>query len=469
MQRLSSGLRINSAKDDAAGLAISDRMTSQIRGLNQAARNANDAISLAQTAEGSLQEGTKLLQRMRDLSVQSANDSNSAVDRANLQKEVSQLQQELDRIANDTAFNGKKLLDGSFTSQSFHVGANANQSISITLGDARASQIGNNAVTADGTLAEATASAAALPGSPVVGGEDLALSGYLGTASVDVQAGDSAKTIAARVNSETGNTGVEASAMTRGRMTVSGAGTIAFSLTNALGTATIKANVADNTDLKALADAINDQTATTGITATADGANLNLVSTTGENIGISNFGSETDATATAGITGTLQALSADGTATNGAQETLTQGGNDSSQVGGHVSFSSPETFSVTSGAAGGLFTTTGANNSTLDAVSSIDIGTQQGANDALAIIDSAIQFIDNSRGDLGAIQNRLESTVANLDNISENLSAARSRVLDADYAMETASLTRQQILQQAGVAMLAQANQSPQVALSLLQ
>ncbi len=152
MQRLSSGLRINSAKDDAAGLAISDRMTSQIRGLNQAARNANDGISLAQTAEGAMQEATNILQRMRELSVQSANDSNSATDRSSLQKEVNQLQQELDRIATSTEFNGKKLLDGSFSAQTFQVGANKGNTISFSIGNTRSTNIGNYALNGTGTM-----------------------------------------------------------------------------------------------------------------------------------------------------------------------------------------------------------------------------------------------------------------------------------------------------------------------------
>ena len=244
MQRLSSGLRINSAKDDAAGLAISDRMTAQIRGLNQASRNANDGISLAQTAEGALQETTNLLQRMRELAVQSANDTNSDSDRQSLQDEVDQLSSEIERIATTTAFNGKVLLDGAITGAVFHVGANSGQNITFAIASATSDDLG---------------------------------------------------------------------------------------------------------------------------------------------------------------------------------------------------------------------------------VSGLSINSQTDADAAIGTIDAALALVDTSRGSMGAIQNRFESTIANLQNVSENLSAARSRILDADIAQETSNMTKQNILQQAGVSILAQANQQPQLALSLLQ
>jgi flagellin len=173
LQRLSSGLRINSAKDDAAGLAISSRMTAQVRGLNQAIRNANDGISLAQTAEGALSESSNILRRVRDLSVQSANDTNSATDRAAIQQEVGQLQQELNRIANDTEFNGKKLLDGTFLAQVFHVGANANQTISLSMSSARALDIGNNALS---SASLAVQTGAALPANAGIAAQTLTIS-----------------------------------------------------------------------------------------------------------------------------------------------------------------------------------------------------------------------------------------------------------------------------------------------------
>ncbi|MBK6690321.1 MAG: flagellin [Deltaproteobacteria bacterium] len=468
MARLSSGLRINSAKDDAAGLAISDRMTSQIRGLNQASRNANDAISLAQTAEGALQESTKLLHRMRDLSVQSANDSNSATDRANLQKEVTQIKAELDRIATSTQFNGKRLLDGTFTAQSFHIGAFANENLSISLGNARSNNIGANELNTSGDNAQAATAAAALPAAnSVAAGEDLTVSGSLGSATIDVAVGASARAVALQVNGATAGTGVTATAVTRARIeNVSAGGTIAFSLSGS-GTAAVQATVASAGDLSELADSINGVASTTGVTAqlSTDRASIELVSSEGYDIGVANSGAGSGGDA---IDIDVQGLDQDGVAA-GAAVTLASGGNDSTRVGGTLTFSSPTNFTVTSAAAGALFAATTANASALNAVSAVNIGTQAGANNSIAVIDAAIQFIDDQRGDLGAVQNRLEATIANLDNVAENVTAARARVVDADFAAETAKLTRNQILQQAGVAMLAQANQAPQVALSLLQ
>ncbi len=465
MKRLSSGLRINSARDDAAGLAISNRMDSQIRGLNQAVRNANDGISLAQTAEGSLQESTTMLQRMRDLAVQSANDTNSATDRANLQKEVAQLQQEMDRLAQTTRFNGKQLLDGTFTAQNFQIGAFSSEDISLTIGNAASSSVGSYTVAAGGTLSNAVAAGADLTAvvNPVVAGEDLTITGSLGTSAVTVNAEDSAGTIAAAVNASTSGTGVEATAITQATLgNLSAAGTIQFNLVGS-GTAAIDATVASNSDLTALSDAINAVASTTGITAELSSArdSITLTSRTADDIGIENY--------TNGVTTIdVQGLDATGATSGGVVQLTSGGAADTTRVGGSVTFSSSETFTVTSGAAGGLFTGTGANASALSAVSSIDIGTQTGASNALAVIDSAIQFIDNQRADLGAFQNRLDSTISNLSNVSENVSAAKSRIVDADFAAETARLTKGQILQQAGTAMLAQANQAPQIALSLL-
>lgn len=464
MQRLSSGLRVNSAKDDAAGLAIADRMTAQIRGLNQAARNSNDAISLAQTAEGAMQESTAILQRIRDLAVQSANDTNSATDRSNLQKEVSQLQQELDRIAQMTRFNGKDLLDGTFVGQTFHIGAFANENLSITLGNAASSSIGVQRLAANGTLNNAQPAAANLPPNPVADAEDLTVTGHTGSTLLDVQPNSTAKDIADLVNGATSTTGVTATAYTQATLSgLTTAGTVSFELSGS-GTANINVNVASQSDLSELADAINAVASTTSITAVLSGnrSSLTLVSREGYDIGIENFD------VGAGETISVQGLDAEGAAAGGPI-LLTSLLTDSTRVGGSVTFESSETFSVTSGNIGGIFNGTAANPSLLTAVSSIDIGTQAGANSALEIVDSAIQFIDNMRADLGAIQNRLESTIANLANVAENLEAAKSRVVDADFAAETAALTKAQILQQAGTAILAQANQQPQQALQLLQ
>lgn len=446
MERLSSGLRINSAKDDAAGLAITDRMTSQIRGLNQAVRNANDGISLAQTAEGALQESTNILQRMRELAVQSANDSNSSSDRASLQKEVAQLQSELNRIADNTNFNGKKLFDGSFTAQKFQVGSNANETISFSLGNARADQIGNYAVES-GTMTAAVNTGTTNTNAGVT---DLNITGSLGSATFSAGAGSSAQAVASAANAISGDTGVTAEARTTASFTVNTAETYSFNLTGDA-SAAISFNVSNTGDLSGVADAINAVSATTGISATADGGTVSLVHEGGADIAIDTLDSTTD-TSVLALTGG-----------SGGAASLTEAANAAGVVGGAVKLNSDAAFSVDAAA-----TVFSATSSTLSSVASVDISNQTGSNNALGVIDSAIAFVDNARGDLGAVQNRFESTIANLQNISENVTAARSRIMDADIAQETSAMTKQNILQQAGVSILAQANQAPQLALSLL-
>lgn len=476
MERLSSGLRINSAKDDAAGLAISDRMTSQIGGMNQAVRNANDAISLAQTAEGAMQETTNLLQRMRDLSIQSANGTNSASDRANLQKEVAQLQAELDRIGSLTEFNGKKLLDGSFITESFHVGANANENVTVNLGNIMGDAIGSHQIPVDGTMNEAIGAANTLPTTNTVeagaagNANAMNITGPQGSVEVPVNAGATARDLARSVNAASVGTGVEAEARTQaqfGPLNGTTGGTVAFKLTGKNGDpVSIMSMAPDPNDLSSVADAINGVASQTGITAklAANGSSMTLISAEGYDIGVSDFGVQTGGTA---LNIYFQGMDANGNLT-GSQEELLSGGTDSSRVGGTLTFTAAETFVVTSDNAG-LFGTGGAQASTLSDVAAIDISSAEGANAALNVIDGALMFIDTQRADLGAIQNRLESTISNLSNITENLSAARSRIQDADFAQETAALSKGQILQQAGVAMLSQANSSPEAALSLLQ
>ena len=688
MQRLSSGLRINSAKDDAAGLAISDRMTSQIRGLNQAARNANDGISMAQTAEGALQETTNILQRMRELSIQSANDTNSASDRASLQAEINQLKQEMTRIAGSTSFNGRNVLDGSMNNAQFQVGANANETISFSIPSAKAADLGINlletastpagsippgtestfAITAVGPAADTTAGNS-------VGGQIITIENGVtgGTADLTILPGMSAQAIAGQVDaSVTSATGWTASATTTATIdTLSATGNVSFTLRGALGPASISVTALDHTDLTALNDAINLATGATGITSEINLNVITLTDPTGANIEIENFlcsvaatihasaatltsGAATDSitiggtvtftgpgdipvitdsptpggnladtpiiavyplgietatvasdttaagnnvapqiltivspegnrqavieindsaaviantvnlesaitgvTADARTTATISNLVSDGTigfslqgsnadpipisatittddlsslanaindqagntginatisgnkksivltqpagedikisdythSVNDPANTITITGNEgagvdlagdtasvthSTVVGGEVSFYSTGTFNVSSsidGGLGSLFNEASgvANASDLSSIDGVDISTVQGASDAIKAIDGAISQIDTIRGDLGAIQNRFESTISNLSNVSENLSAARSRILDADIAMETSAMTKNNILQQAGVSILAQANQIPQLALQLLQ
>jgi flagellin len=471
MQRLSSGLRINSAKDDAAGLAISDRMTSQIRGLNQAARNANDGISLAQTAEGAMQESTNLLQRMRELSVQSSNASNSSADRGALQAEVNQLQQEMDRIAGTTTFNGLNILDGTFTNSKFQVGANANETISVSIGSMNTVDLGRFAVAgasgAGNTGAGAAAAAAHTSGANGILGQTLTVAGENGSKDVTIGAGDTAQKVAKLVNDVSGDTGVEATAVSHADLALSAAGSISFKLgsDSTAPSQTISANITDTGDLSALAKAINDVTGKTGVSAEVTTSGLKLTQADGKDIKIQ------DARNSGG--GTVDITGQSGAVQNLAT-TADDSGNDSTTIAGTIEFTSKGSFSVSStvaDSAGSVIDGAAAAITSADAetVNAIDISTVDGAQKAIDVIDKALGTIDSERGDLGAVQNRFESTIANLKNISENVSAARSRILDADIAQETSNMTKQNILQQAGVSILAQANQAPQLALSLLQ
>ena len=474
IQRLSTGLRINSAKDDAAGLAISDRMTSQIRGLNQAVRNANDGISMAQTAEGALQESTNILQRMRELAIQSANDTNTASDRTSLQKEVAQLQSELNRIANTTAFNGKTLLDGTFGTAKIHVGAEAGQIINVQMGDTRATQIGYNRFN---TVYTAGSISNAVSGTTNnVAAQTLTIEGSIGTASVTVGAGDTARDIATAINNKADASGVNASAATYAKIdNINSAGTVAFNLygQNESDAIRVSAQIDSTSDLTNLAKAINDVSGKTGVTATLNDAKDAILLTNSEGYDITITGAS--GTRTFDLVGIKHPdnFSSGAVWSDSSSETAdtqnVSGGN-SATVGGTVVFESSKNYTVSSNVAADLVTAAStAYSSSLEKVSEIDVGSQNGANAAINVIDGALSYIDDLRADLGAVQNRFESTIANLMNVSENISAARSRIMDADFAAETANMTRAQILQQSGTAMLAQANTLPQAALTLLQ
>ncbi len=353
LERLSTGLRINSAKDDAAGLAISERFTTQIRGLDQAVRNASDGISLAQTTESALSELTNNLQRIRELAVQSVNATNSASDRAALNAEVSERLLEVDRIAKQTAFNGVKVLDGSFGTATFQIGANVGETISVAL---------TTAVTAEAIGTVNTNTAAAFDMTDAAS-SDITLS--------------------------------------------FGDGTTA----DLYGTAV----VAGGSSVQEAANAVNE-------------ANI---------VGVAAFVNDSDQ---------LQIINS-----NATDVTVAEAG---------------ATGADTTGLAGATADETAATATTLAGVAIDSVG---GANFAIARIDSALGDVNALRGNLGAIQNRFESTIVNLQTVSENLSASRGRIQDADFAAETAALTKAQILQQAGVSVLSQANAAPQLALSLLQ
>lgn len=476
LERLSSGLRINSAKDDAAGLAIAERFSSQIKGLAAAKRNANDGVSLAQTAEGSLNETSKLLQRMRELAVQAANGTNSATDRAALQSEVNQLKSEIDRITSATQFNGQKLLDGTFTGKNFQVGANTNETVAIDISATNTSTLANNTFSGEGGTDEkglGSTTTGETAGANGVASQNLTITGSLGSVSgVAVGAGATAETVAGAVNNNTGSTGVSATAVTKAALTVAAAGTITFNLSGS-GTQAISATLAANTDLTALRDAINDSTGTTGVTATGTGSTLTLTQADGKDIKIDTTAH--DAIAANAVVGTVRALDADGVnVANQTAKNLEEAGTDSATVSGTVTFNSNQSFSVTSsvnGSAGAIAGGTGgtAQVSTSAKLSTVDISTEAGAQAAINIIDASIQSVSTQRADLGALQARFDSIISNLTTGIENQSAAQSRIRDADFAVETAALTRAQILQQAGTAVLAQANAAPQNVLALLQ
>ncbi len=717
-ERLSSGLRINSAKDDAAGLAITDRMTAQIRGLNQAVRNSNDGISLAQTAEGALQETTNILQRMRELSVQAANDTNTASDRASIQAEVNQLKEELTRIADTTAFNGQNILDGTLNNASFQVGAESGQTISFSIDSAQATELGNNSletdntngieaatwqgyIATDGAEAGSTGSAAGSGSSDngitgeeitikdadgnVVGGsaitvgaaEDLGASGKLqeslnaldgvtatghnavkldsftdsdgdgtlkitiadvnggasvsltptgglsadsiaeainsksdltddgvfavstgsdvtihhnssaditlevgdgggsndaafkvtgldgdnstadvtanievtaagkvnvsldqgytiesdsdnllfsengdsitlnkvgktdtsdgnavgsqtldivgpeGSASTDtIDANTTAAGIATAVNAVTDQTGVTAKAETSATLSnISNNGQVTFKLQGSNETAVEISAIVTTSDYSSLATAINDVSGQTGITASLGGSNdqITLEAADGSDIKITDFTHASSADNATSATGDGSGVDFDGTdqsmqvtGTDGEAVTLHDGefygGNhDSTVVGGKVTFTASGDFTVTSDAdstaAGGSILSTeagNANTSVANYVNDIDLTTGDGAADAIEVLDAAISKVDEIRSGLGAIQNRFESTIANLENVALNLTDARSRIMDADIAKEASEMTQNNVKQQAGAAILAQANQNPQLALQLL-
>lgn len=516
LQRLSSGLRINSAKDDAAGLAISERFTSQIRGLDQARRNANDGISLSQTAEAALQSSGDILQRIRELAIQSANATNSAGDRAALNAEVQQLSQELQRIATNTEFNGQKLLDGSFSSASFQVGAAAFQTITATSGNFQTDAYGNfriaglattsNTPNGVGDLVVGSIPRAQLTTASAVSsrisGDTLTLSSSLGSKNITYPPAASAEAIAAKINQA--ETGVRATAISSFVLGADDANTntasfqqgssytfllatdttptgdpssyttVSFSIGGtASGSAAGNAN-----QLSAAVQAFNDVSGRTGFTAkiveTDNGYfGLQLTSEAGKDLRMINASVSGNDLALEDLsvldgdpTFTNPLLGGAALAANGISTAWTNA--DSTWLTGQVILDSDRSFAITTNNDDVLLVA-GTAGGELQTVKDMDISTANSANRTLAIVDSALAAINGQRARYGALQSRFENTIINLQSTSENLSASRSRIRDADFAAETANLTRAQILQQAGTAMLAQANQLPQRVLQLLQ
>jgi flagellin len=462
IQRLSSGLRINSAKDDAAGLAISERFTSQVRGLNQAVRNANDGISLAQTAEGALKASGDILQRVRELAVQSANATNSASDRQALQAEVGQLVSELDRISQTTEFNGSKLLDGTFGTQQFQVGANANQTIVAATANVRTSVYGNNQALNAG--AGAVTSAAGTNG---VSTGAVTINGSIGSATVTIAANGKASASASLINAQTVNTGVTATARTDVTLGFGAVGAYTLNLTSDNSTAqSISFSLSATSTAEGLSSAvaaINDQSSKTGVIASLNstGSAVILTNASGNDITVSDT---TVANAGAVTVTKIDSASATvGSAVTLAADTTA----DNATASGYITLDSAKSFAVTAAAGGTNAIATAS--SVLKKVADLDITTFAKSTESLKTVDSAIAFISGQRASLGALQSRFETAINNLQVTSENLSASRSRILDADFAQETANLSRAQILQQAGTAMVAQANQLPQGVLALLR
>jgi flagellin len=451
LERLSTGLRINSAKDDAAGLAISERFTTQIRGLNQAVRNASDGISLAQTAESALAELTNNLQRIRELGIQSANSTNSASDRAALNAEVQQRIAEVERIAAQTSFNGRKVLDGTFGNAQFQVGANVGETIGVNLTTGmRSSQIGQ---IASALGAAVTANALTDAGLTIAVGTGTAIN--VGASVAGGLTGQEADSAYAKVNAinNAGVAGLTATASnshTGAFVTINGStagadSTYALNI-NGVDIFSGADNVPDGSSLTAsdVAAQINLYSSQTGVSAAVSGSDLTLTSVDGRN---------TDVTETITLGGT-----ATGTGLAAAQEGI---------VRGTINLSASDNIVMT-----GQFADIGhAASIAKDSVTidSIDVLSVDNANTAINRIDSALTVVSSLRSNFGAIQNRFESTIVNLQTVSENLAASRGRIQDADFAAETAALTKAQILQQAGVAVLSQANAQPQLALSLLQ
>jgi len=443
LERLASGLRINHAGDDAAGLAIADGLQAQTRGLTQAVRNASDGLSVVGTAEGALTTQTTVLQRIRELAVQAANDINSTTNRAEIQSEITAQVAELTRLGNTTEFNGQALLNGTFSNKLLQVGAYSGQTISVTIGDFRAAAMGNIAQTT-GVAVTTTLNASGATITTAKGGMTLGTSQADGISTADAAGSAIAKATA--VNAAYSTTGVSASVVAT---STSGAaitgGTVGAAATMAInGISVAIANVvvvgADTTG--SLRGAINAKSNETGVVATLNATNnIVLTAADGRNIQLVTTGT------TAPITGFA--------ATN-------------TVYGGGLKLSSDMAFTI-AGATGvlGIAAGTYALDPNL-AVNKIDVTTQTGADTAISIIDAALKKVADAEGTLGALTNRLENTISNLQVSIENLSASESRIRDADFAAETAALTRAQIIQQASVAVLSQANLRPQAALTLI-
>jgi flagellin len=438
-QQLSSGLRINQAADDAAGLAISSRFTSQIRGLNQAVRNASDGVSLVQTADSALASTGENLQRIRELSIQAANGTLTDADRQAIQSEVDQLTEEIGRVADTTTFNGQRVLDGSFQRASFQVGANANETIGVPGADTRTERLGAAAVATSGAIDPSGLQAGEL----TINGVDVRATQATDDTLSTANNTGSAIAVAAAINDVSEDTGVTATVnATEVEGGAVGGGQLDSNNQLIINGESISGFAVQSDDAGGgLVDAINAVADRTGVTAsrTADGT-VALTAQDGRNIDVQTTGNADT------ITG-LAAGTTTGTVTLTSDEQFTIGG------------ASPGDAGLQAGIEGVR---------TSEAVASVDVSTVQGANRSLSVIDRALGQVSAQRSTFGALQNRFESTINNLTNVSENLAAANSRIRDADFAERSSQLVQRQIIQQANIAVLSQANVSQQSALTLL-
>jgi len=562
MQRLSTGLRITNAGDDASGAAISDRMTANIKGIQQSIRNAGDVISMAQVSEGALGEASSVLQRIRELAIQSASDVMSATERNYIQTEVSQLIQEFDRVTKDTTFNEINVLDGSFASRTFQIGIKKGEAASISVGSMRIDQLGayEQSTDMDSTDFDASTGAKLVASASVVNhveADTITIAGQLGTANVSVAVGATARDIATSINNVFESTGVDANASTQlkfeGLASTGNTGvvSVAFDLHGSNSTA-VKISGSVNlgattgvSDFTELRDSINAYTAQTGVeavlstdfsylyltqpegydikiadvdfdvetsasvslTTTCDATSaaaqttLNVTSTTGVSVGdlVTGVGIKpgtTVASITAGasvvlsqnietaiantdaivfgadrvfkITGMSEDLATAGYQADLFDKDHISGVHDSAIVTGQVTMASSKQFTVNGDVTKGLFTTNpGA--ATLNKLSTLSVLTRQGSTDSLVVLDKAMDRINLERAKLGAIMSRMEKAVDNLSNVAMNTTASKGRIVDADFALESANLTRAQILQSSATAMIAQASKSMQTVLELLR
>ena len=562
MQRLSTGNRITNAGDDAAGTAISDRMTANIKGIEQSIRNAGDVISMSQVSEGALGETSSILQRIRELAIQSASDVMSATERNYIQTEVGQLLSEFDRVTKDTTFNEINVLDGSFDSRTFQIGIKKGESASVSIGSMRIDQLGayQQSTDMDSTDFDASTGAKLAASASVVNhveADTITLSGQLGSTTVAVTAGQTARDIATSINNVFDSTGIDATASTQlklqGLASSGNTGTVsvAFDLHGSNSTAVkISGSVTfgtttGTTNFTDLRDSINAYTAQTGVeavlssdfsylylsqpegydiiiadidfdletsssvslTTTTDASSaagqttLNLASTTGVSVGdlvtgvgiapgttvasinagasvVLNTNIETTiANSSAIVIGADRVFKVTGMsedlATSGYQADLfdkdhVSGVHDTAIVTGQITMNSSKQFTVSGDITKGLFTTN-PGSATLNKLSDMTVATRAGATDTLIVIDKALDRINLERAKLGAIMSRMEKAIDNLSNVAMNTTASKGRIVDADFALESANLTRAQILQQSSTAMIAQASKSMQTVLELLR